>query len=127
MWLSLTWAGILLGSKWVGWPGIERTKTASGQLWCQGEDPGQLGITLVKISFQNVSMFCSRTVKIITRAIRAELVPFVHVYFGLQLGEQMEFKDCWECSGTPETWVLLRIGLRTCLKIWEKRDALFEP
>eukprot|EP00983_Pelagomonas_calceolata_P105961 1159184-Pelagomonas_calceolata.AAC.6 len=35
--------GILVGSRWAGRPGIEHTKTASGQLWCQAEEPVAIG------------------------------------------------------------------------------------
>eukprot|EP00983_Pelagomonas_calceolata_P055263 1144073-Pelagomonas_calceolata.AAC.3 len=34
---------ILKGPMWVGWPEIERTKTASGCLWCWAEEPVPLG------------------------------------------------------------------------------------
>eukprot|EP00983_Pelagomonas_calceolata_P044211 1139202-Pelagomonas_calceolata.AAC.1 len=37
--MSLSWAGIILGLRWVALPGIGRTQTASGRLWCRAEGP----------------------------------------------------------------------------------------
>eukprot|EP00983_Pelagomonas_calceolata_P039949 1137397-Pelagomonas_calceolata.AAC.2 len=42
-WISLSWAGIILGLRWVALPGIGRIKTASGRLWCWTEGPELLG------------------------------------------------------------------------------------
>eukprot|EP00983_Pelagomonas_calceolata_P046973 1140407-Pelagomonas_calceolata.AAC.1 len=41
--MSLSRGGILVKSRWAGQPGIERTKTASGRLWCRAEEPVPMG------------------------------------------------------------------------------------
>eukprot|EP00983_Pelagomonas_calceolata_P007855 257145-Pelagomonas_calceolata.AAC.1 len=37
--MSLSRGRILVGSMCEGWPGMERTETASGRLWCRAEEP----------------------------------------------------------------------------------------
>eukprot|EP00983_Pelagomonas_calceolata_P064150 1147998-Pelagomonas_calceolata.AAC.1 len=40
---------------WASWPGIKRTKTASGRLWCRAEDPVTLGKTHSGITWEMLS------------------------------------------------------------------------